>query len=191
MTDILWWRQLSADWKTAFGNVFFHHPNEPTAEELFQLYQTSVLRFSGPAAPYPNMTFELSDLSGIAPLHNLELLVATHHQIINIEPLSSLKQMKSLFLFNNKIESLKGIESLTELEQLYVQFNRIESLEPIESLSNLREVYIHDNHLSSLKGLTGEHSEKLTKFFCLPGNSLPQKEIIRVENKLGIRCQEM
>ena len=191
MTDIHWWRQLSADWKSAFGTAFFHYSNEPTAEELAQLYQTTVLRFSGPAAPYPNMAFELSDLSGIAPLHNLELLVATHHQINNIEALSSLKKMKNLFLFNNKIQSLKGIESLTALEQLYVQCNRIESLEPIKSLSNLREVYIHDNHLSTLEGLTEEHSEKLTKFFCMPGNSLPQKEIIRVENNLGIRCRAL
>ena len=189
MTDIHWWNQLSADWKFAFETVFFHHSNEPTAEEFSQLYQTPVLRFSGPAAPYPNMAFELSDLSGIAPLHNLELLVATHHQVINIESLSSLRKMKNLFLSNNRIQSLQGIESLTALEQLYVQFNRIESLKPIESLLNLKEVYIHDNHLSSLEGLTEEHSEKLTKFFCMLGNSLPQKEIIRVENNLGIRCR--
>ena len=96
MTDILWWSQLNAGWKLAFGSVFFHHSNEPTAEEFSQLYQTPVLRFSGPAAPYPNMAFELSDLSGVAPLHNLELLVATHHQITGIEPLSSLKKMKQL-----------------------------------------------------------------------------------------------
>lgn len=168
-------------------NCFFYHSNEPSPEELVQLNQTSVLRFSGPAAPYPNMAFELSELSGIAALHNLELLVATHHQISNIEALSSLKKMKHLFLFNNRIQSLKGIESLTALEQLYVQFNRIESLQPIEALSNLQEVYIHNNNLSSLEGLTEEHSEKLVKFFCMPGNNLPQKELIRVENNLGIR----
>ena len=187
MIDILSWRQLSADWKLAFGNVFFHHPNEPTPEELTQLNQTPVLRFSGPSAPYPNMAFELSDLSGVALLHNLELLVATHHQITNIEPLSSLINIKHLFLFNNRIQNLKGIESLTALEQLYVQFNQIESLKPIEGLSNLQEVYIHNNNLSSLEGLTEEHSEKLTKFFCMPGNNLPQKELMRVENNLGIR----
>lgn len=189
MTDILWWRQLNADWKFAFGTAFFHHSNQPTEKELVQLNQTPVLRFSGPSAPYPNMAFELSDLSGITPLHNLELLVATHHQITAIEPLCLLKKMKHLFLFNNRIQSLKGIEPLTLLEQLYVQFNEIESLQPIESLLNLQEVYVHDNHLFSLDGLTGEHSEKLTKFFCMPGNNLPQKELIRVGNNLGIRCR--
>ena len=191
MTDINWWRQLSADWKLAFGTVFFHHPNEPTAEELDQLYHTPVLRFTGPKALYPNMAFELSDLSGITQLDNLELLVATHHQLTNIEALSSLKKMKNLFLFNNRIESLKGIESLTALEQLYVQFNRIESLEPIDRLVNLKEVYVHDNNLSTLDGLTEEHSDKLTKLFCMPGNSLKQKEIIKVENDLGIKCRTL
>ena len=191
MIDIKWWKQLSADWKIAFGTVFFHHSNEPTPEELDQLYNTPVLRFSGPAAPYPNMDFELMDLSGISQLDNLTLLVATHHQLTNIETLSSLIKMKNLFLFNNRIESLKGIESLTGMEQLYVQFNRIDSLKPIESLVNLKEVYIHDNNLSSLDGLTEEHSKKLTKFFCMPANSLPQKELIRVENNLGIKCRAL
>jgi hypothetical protein len=191
MIDINWWMQLSEDWKLAFETVFFHHSNEPTAEELDQLYHTPVLRFTGPKAPYPNMNFELTDLSGISQLDNLDLLVATHHQFTNIEALSSLKKMKNLFLFNNRIESLKGVESQTALEQLYVQYNRIESIKPIERLVDLKEVYIHDNNLSSLDGLTEEHSEKLTKFFCLPGNSLPQKELIRVENNLGIRCRTL
>ncbi|MEO8852698.1 MAG: leucine-rich repeat domain-containing protein [Ginsengibacter sp.] len=191
MIDTNWWFQLGEDWKLSFETVFFHHPNEPTAEELDQLYQTTVLRFTGPQAPYPNMAFELSDLSGIAQLDNLEVLVATHHQFHNIESLSSLKKMKNLFLFNNRIESLKGIESLTSLEQLYVQFNKIESLKPIERLVNLKEVYVHNNNLSTLDGLTEEHSEKLTKFFCIPGNSLPQKELIRVENNLGIKCRAL
>lgn len=189
MIDLNWWKQLDKDWKIAFGTVFFHHANEPTAEELDQLYHTPVLRFSGPQAPYPNMAFGLSDLAGVPQLVNLELLVATHHQLTHIETLSSLKKMKNLFLFNNRIESLEGIESLTWLEQLYVQFNRIESLKPIEGLLNLKEVYVHDNNLSSLDGLTEGHSEKLTKLFCMPGNSLRQKELIRVENNLGIKCR--
>ena len=191
MIDINWWRQMNADWKLAFETVFFHHSNEPTADELDRLYHTTVLRFAGPKASYSNMAFEFSDLSGIAQLNNLEVLIATHHKLANIEALSSLKKMKNLFLLNNRIESLNGIESLTELEHLYVQFNRIESLRPLEKLVNLTEVYVHDNNLSSLEGLTEEHSEKLTKFFCMPGNNLRQKEIIRVENNWGIKCHSL
>ena len=97
--------------------------------------------------------------------------------------------MKNLFLFNNKIQCLKGIEALTALEQLYVQFNRIESLEPVTHLLNLQEVYIHNNNLTSLDGLTEKHAEKLVKFFCMPGNKIQQKEMMRVENNLGIKCQ--
>lgn len=191
MTDINWWKGLDADWKLALATGFFRHPNEPTAEELDQLYHTSVLRFTGPKAPYANMPLELTNLSGIAQLDNLELLVATHHKLSNIEALSSLKKLKNLFLFNNRIESLKGIESLTALEQLYVQFNRIESLKPLKRLVNLKEVYVHDNNLSTLDGLTEKHTDKLAKFFCMPGNNLKQKEMIRVENNLGIKCRTL
>ena len=191
MTDINWWGQLSSDWKLAFGTVFFHHSNEPTTDELDHLYHTPVLRFTGPKAPYPNIDFELSDLSGISRLDNLEVLVATHHRFTSITVLRSLKKMKNLFLNNNRIECLEGIESMACLEQLYVQYNHIESIKPIEGLLDLKEVYIHDNNLSSLDGLTEAHSENLTKFFCMPGNSLKQKDIIRVENSLGIRCRNL
>jgi Leucine-rich repeat (LRR) protein len=189
MIDINWWKQLEPDWKLAFATVFFRHPKEPTTEELDQLYNAPALRLAGPGAPHPNMPFELMNLSGIAPLRNLEVLVATHHQLVSTEELGSLKKLKSLFLSNNRIKSLQGIELLTSLEQLYAQFNRIESLKPLEKLLNLKEVYINDNNLSTLDGLTEEHSEKLTKFFCIPGNNLKQKEIIRVENLLGIKCR--
>lgn len=167
------------------------HNNEPTSTELAQLYHCNVLRLAGPTAPYPNMSFELEDLTGIAALHNLEILVVVHQKIRAVKELGGLHTLKSLFVNNNCIESLEGIENLTGLQQVYAQHNRISSLLPLQSLHNLQELYIHNNLLYSLEGLTEEHAEKLEFLFCKPNEDLKQKELIRVERELGIRCRSL
>lgn len=187
--DLLWWRQLSPGWKQAFAETVFHHANEPTPGELAQLFALQALRFAGPRAAYANMRFELTDLSGVAALTNLTVLVVIHHRIETITEVQSLTQLKALFLLDNQIKSLAGIEDLLSLEQLYVQLNQIDSLKPVAKLTNLKELYVHDNPLSSLEGLTEAHSEKLEGFFCKPNEGLKQKEIMRVERELYIRCR--
>jgi hypothetical protein len=184
-----WWKNLEPLWKQAFAVTLFKHPDEPTQEELALVYNAPALRFAGPEAPYPNMSFELTNLSGISLLPNLEILVVTHHKIVFLKELENLQNLKSLFLFNNQIKNLEGIETLKNLEQLYVQCNQIESIQPIEKLINLKEVYVNGNRLSSLEGLTEQHSDNSINFFCKPNELLKQKEIIRVERELGIVCR--
>lgn len=189
--DVEWWRQLSKQWKDAFAQTCFKHNAEPTPHELAQLSAASALRFAGPKAPYPNMTFSLTDLSGVAHLANLEVLVVIHHELESIHEVKDLVRLKALFLLDNKIKSLEGIEALMQLEQLYVQINRIKSLRPVEGLVNLKELYIHDNQLTSLEGLTEHHTDKLQLLVCKPNTGISQKELMRVERELYIRCRTL
>ncbi|MGZ3836949.1 MAG: leucine-rich repeat domain-containing protein [Flavisolibacter sp.] len=187
--DIQWWRQLSPQWKQAFAEVFFRHAGEPSPEELAQLQQVTALRFAGPAAPYPNMSVELTDLSGLSAFSHLQILVVIFHQVETVKELSLLPFLKALFLYNNRIRNLEGIEAIRELEQLYLQGNRIDSLQPVQALVKLRELYVQDNALTSLEGLTEAHADRLEAFFCKPNEHLKQKELLRVERELGIRCR--
>jgi Leucine-rich repeat (LRR) protein len=183
-----WWQQLEPQWQQAFSTTAFQHSNEPTPDELAQLYAAPALRFAGPGSPYPNMNFELTNLSGIEALKNIETLVVIFQKIETIKELSQLKSLKNLFLYSNQITSLDGIEELTALEMLYVQDNQISSIQQVEKLINLKEFYINGNKVESLDGLTEEHAEKLQMFFCKPNDLLKQKEMLRVERELGIRC---
>lgn len=186
--DAGWWGQLSQPWKNAFAEVFFKHTNEPTPEELARLYASPTLRLAGPEASHANMSFTLTDLSGVKGLVNLEVLIVICHELISVDELAQLVNLNALFLHNNRIRSLRGMESLVKLEQLYLQCNAIDSIQEVEKLTNLRELYIHDNRLSSLEGLTEAHSDQLRRLVCLPNEGLKQKEIIRVERELFIRC---
>ncbi|MES2649671.1 MAG: leucine-rich repeat domain-containing protein [Bacteroidota bacterium] len=189
--SVSWWHALSSSWKQAFAETCFRHNGEPNLLELEQVYSAPALRFAGPGAPYPNMSLELEDLSGLKALNNLEILVFTHHRLKNVAGIEHLFGLKSLFLNNNQINNLQGIEGLTVLRQLYVQHNYISSIHPIAGLVHLEELYIHDNLLDSLEGITDEHAEKLDKLICKPNEGLKQKELIRVEREFGIRCRSL
>ncbi len=188
-----WWLELEDQWKKAFNEVVLNKgavSSTPTSEELEVIVTSPVLRFAGPRADFPNMSFELTNLSGIKGLPNLEILVAIFHQIKSIRELASLPKLKSLFLNNNLIESLKGIEELDKMEMLYVNVNQIESIEEVKQLTNLKEFYCNYNRLSSLKGINLKHEGTLKKFFPLPNDDLSFREVQRVEQKIGIKCRE-
>lgn len=191
MIGLSWWASLELQWKNAFSMTVFQQPAVPAINDIEQFYTATALRLAGPRAPYPNMSFELTNLSGIVQLNNLEILVVTHHQIKTITGLQSLKHLKALFLFNNQIESLAGIEELTNLEQLYVQYNHIHSLEPVKQLIRLKELYVHNNAIATLSGLTEAHTDQLRQFFCEPNANLKQKELLDIEHRLGIRCRSV
>lgn len=186
-----WWQQLEPQWQQAFAATVFQHTNEPTQIELAQLYEAPALRFAGPSAPYPNMNFELTNISGVKDLQNLETLVVIHHQIENISELNKLKRLKHLFVYDNNITSLNGIEELIDLEMLYVQDNYLQTIQQVERLHKLRELYVNGNEIENLDGLTADHGDNLEIFFCKPNEGLKQKEMLRVERELGIRCRSL
>ncbi|RYF82536.1 MAG: leucine-rich repeat domain-containing protein, partial [Chitinophagaceae bacterium] len=80
-SDIKWWKSLSPEWRQAFALTMLQEKEQPSDEELCNLRNSSVLRLAGPTAPYPNCNFALNDLSGIAGLQHLEILIVSHHQI--------------------------------------------------------------------------------------------------------------
>jgi len=186
-----WWDSLSDNWKKAFNRCVFNREettDDLTETELHSLWSISVVRFAGPRAPFPNMSFELEDVSGLAALKHLKIVVVSHQQVSSLQPLAALHQLESLFVLDNQIKSLTGIENLKNLKQLYFQNNEISSLEPLKNLTELTEIYACRNRLVKLDGIGSKHARTLKMFRVLPNDELPQKEIIRMENKIGIRC---
>ena len=187
-----WWNGLEDQWKRAFNEAVWRKGavlEEPSTEELELLTDSPALRFAGPRAPYPNMTFELNNLSGISALKQAETLVVTHHALRSVQEVAQLKQLKNLFINNNLITDLQGIQALHQLEMLYAQCNALTTILPIRKLTKLREVYLNDNQLNSLEGLREEHSKSMKMLMVLPNENLPDREVMRVEREIGIRCQ--
>jgi Leucine-rich repeat (LRR) protein len=187
-----WWAGLSAPWKQAYNEVAFKRSTTEYLgdEMLMAIYSSPNHRFAGPTAPYPNMSFELEDLSGVVGLPEAVVLVVSFHQLKSMKEVASMKKLRSIFLFNNQITSLEGIEDLTEVIELYVMSNQITSLEPLHKLVHLKALYCNNNLISDLKGIGPEHADNLENFFCLPNPNLKNNTVFAFEQANGIRCRK-
>lgn len=185
-----WWNTLELQWKTAFNEAVFGRGSStepPQDDELLTLLNdTDVLRLAGPTAYNPNVSVVLSNLSGVAELRKLRFLSVTNMSIRSVQELTQLTELRNLFLYDNQIESLEGIEQLTELEELYFQNNLVTELRPVQNLTKLRTLYASNNRFQKLDGLTETHADHLQRFHIQPNQDLPDREIIRLQNQLGI-----
>lgn len=189
-----WWKNLEGQWKLAFNEaVFGKGPTlEPPKDDelMILLIRADALRFAGPLALKPNMTTVLTNLSGLIPLYHLTYLSISNTRITSLQPLQRFTKMKHLFVYENKLTSLKGIENMLELEDLYAQNNRIHDILPISKLTNLKTLYINGNQLQNAEGLTLAHERNLKNLFILPNENLLQREIIRIQNEIGVICRK-
>lgn len=186
-----WWEGLSDKWKKAINQAGFQKgeiTDDLTLDEIHDLWHSHALRFAGPTAQYPNLTFEIEDLEGVKDITNIKVLVAINSNLTSLKPIANLTNLESLYVLENNLRTLTGIEKLKNLKELNFQNNRVKSIEPLKKLTNLHTISAVNNELKSLKGLTEKHSKNLRNFYVLPNDKLPQKEIIRLENKIGIRC---
>jgi len=187
-----WWDGLSESWKQAFNEVALRRSStEPLGEEmLMTVYTSPNHRFAGPTAPYPNMSFELEDLSGLVGLPNMELAVVIHHKLSQVREAAAFKDLRSFFIHNNQITSLEGLEGLTQLKEIYCNVNQIDSLKPLEGLTNLHTLYCNYNLLSNLDGIGEQHADTLEHFYCMPNPNFKESVAMRFEREVGIRCKK-
>lgn len=185
-----WWTDLEMQWKFAYNEAVFGKGTvlEPPKDDelMLLLIRADTFRFAGPMAMNPNLTMELTNLSGLIPLYHIRYLSFTHSKITSLMELVRHKNIENLYVYNNKLTSLNGIEGMEGLKELYIQENQLESIKPIKGLTNLETIYLTRNKLKSLKGLTKKHTKKLKKCYALPNDDLPHSEIIKIQNKHGI-----
>ena len=211
-----WWQSLSPAWQRAFNEVMLKSENNtemPPALGRRRLYEDAFPSNAGgvavlspgfqprerydkvrshenkPGAAYPNMSFELSDISGLLGLKQLQIVVIINQQLSDLGGINVLKNLKSLFVLDNRISNLDDLESMTQLEELYCQNNFIRSLLPLRAHTRLKTLYCSDNQLTSLEGIGEQHAGTLEKFVCLPNKGIPHPDIVRFELSIGIKCQ--
>ncbi|MEZ4934532.1 MAG: hypothetical protein R2788_20695 [Saprospiraceae bacterium] len=184
-----WWESLSEQWKMAFNEATLNKgaiTDMPDEEGFEWILESPNFRFAGPRAFHPNMSFALTDLTGLKSMHQATMISATFHEITSIQPISDLKNLTALFLDNNKMQNINGVENFELLTTLVVSFNEIDSLLPVKDLKHLETLQIADNKLRSFEGLHEGNTENLNQFIGLP-NRVSQTEIDRLQNELRVR----
>jgi len=189
-----WWDDLEMQWKFAYNEAVFGKGPviEPPREDelMLLLIQVDTLRFAGPMAINPNLSFELDNLSGLVPLYQLRYLSVSNMKFTSLEPLKRHVNLEHLFVYENKLTSLHGIEKMVKLKDLYCQSNQIKSLAPIKKLYQLETIYANGNQLEQIDGLNKKHKAQLKNLYILPNDQLRDEEILRVQNELRIICKK-
>lgn len=91
----------------------------------------------------------ISDISPLKGLPNLKHLALAHSQIIDINPLKELTNLESLsLLFNGKIKDVSPLSGLTNLKSLELSYNQINDISPLKELTNLTMLELRSNPIS-------------------------------------------
>ena len=188
------WQNLEMQWKMAYNEAVFGKGavlEPPKDDELMiLLVRADTLRFAGPGARNPNMSTNLTNLSGLVPLYHLTYLSISNTRITSLKELVRHTQLRHLFVYENHLESLEGIEGMVHLKDLYAQHNKIKDLAPLKKLTNIETLYVSRNDLSSLDGITEKHADTMRKLYVRPNDNLTDREIIKFQNTVGIICRE-
>lgn len=185
-----WWSGLEEQWKLAFNEGVLRlgtiH-DVPGDDDLLYLFQDAEnIRLAGPTSTFPNLSIELTNLSGVQSMKKLKFLSVTEMALTGLTELAALTALTSLFVQNNQLSSLEGIEGNKELTDLYAQGNALTSLEPIRHLTKLQTLCASGNQLESLEGITLEHADEMLQCLVLPNDKLRDRDVLKLQNECGI-----
>lgn len=129
-----------------------------TSDDLEEL-TPEILKISGLRGFYADRN-ELSNISFLGKLQNLEVLSLKINEISDLSVLKKLKNLEKISLWGNRIRDISPIQELIRLRLLALGSNKIEDistlagLENLETLSVFRNQIIDISPLGRLKNLT-------------------------------------
>ena len=103
----------------------------------------------------------LTDISELAKLTNLQKLDLRDNKISDISALSELSNLTWLCLWNNKVSDVRPLMSLTQLTYLDLDGNQVSDVSSLSMLTGLKKLWLSNNPidtispLRTLTGLTG------------------------------------
>lgn len=103
---------------------------------------------------------EISDLSPLSSLNNLNALYLGWNQISDLTPLIGLTNLQTLYLADNQISDLTPLTGLTKLVSLHLHNyknnkNKISDVRSLARLKNLQVLSLTGNRISNINTLAG------------------------------------
>jgi Leucine-rich repeat (LRR) protein len=93
------------------------------------------------------------DLEPIGDLNQLESLVLSRNNMVDLAPVAKLTKLKSLVIRGSRVKELNPIAGLGELRRVIVEDSRVEDLSPLRNLRKVGEVSIAGNPIKDLSPL--------------------------------------
>jgi Leucine-rich repeat (LRR) protein len=101
-----------------FPNVFYELDSQTALIKVLDLSDYMEYEVKGTPWGWKNNIKNITDITGLFNLKNLEKIDLSNNQITNIEELSKIENLLHVILTNNKISDLKNINTLKALPKL-------------------------------------------------------------------------
>jgi len=124
-----------------------------------QIFNNSHIDDLSPLADLTNLKIllingnKISDLSSLSKLVNLLDLNIGENQISDLTPLTNLTNLKILSFFSNQATDISPLASLTNLETLAIQYNSVKNISPLEGLNDLQRMDLSYNQIEDISPL--------------------------------------
>ncbi len=96
---------------------------------------------------------QVSDLSPLAELMNLEWLDLPYTQVSDLSPLTELKSLKELRLYNTPVNDLSPLVVLKNLGTLDLSNTQVSDVSPLSELKNLKQLNLSNTQVNDLSPL--------------------------------------
>lgn len=107
---------------------------------------------------------KIDDISFLAELPKLRLLIISCNNIVDISPLGRLQDLEYVELFKNQIEDVRPLARLKKLIDLNLSHNHIKDLSPLQTLPKLERLWIYNaNNYNADDPVPPEQVEALQK----------------------------
>jgi hypothetical protein len=98
---------------------------------------------------------DISDLSLIARMSDLQELSLCHENITDISPLNSLSKLTYLDLSGNEISDISALAGLDSLTTLKLSHTKLTDLSTVRGMTSLKKLYISYDMVSYVKEILG------------------------------------
>ena len=97
--------------------------------------------------------WDLSDLSPLKDLANLQQLYVSDTQVSDLSPLKDLANLQQLYVSDTQVSDLSPLKDLANLQKLDVSDTQVSDLSPLKDLANLQKLYVSSTQVSDLSPL--------------------------------------
>ncbi|MDO4699830.1 MAG: leucine-rich repeat domain-containing protein [Moraxella sp.] len=151
--DWQWWTSLDDTWRELLitkGLHINHNQLELLNEQRMMPYITKILRLN-------RLDLKACSIDDIQPLSNLTHLKTIYlsgNNISDIQPLAQLTRLEALLLKENNISDITALTNLRWLTVLSLEKNSICDIQPLANLTSLKALDLDGNTVNSIEPLT-------------------------------------
>ena len=134
---------------------------------------------------------QISNITGLGTLTQLEVLDLSLNQITNITGLTALTKLEVLALRDNQIKIITGLGTLTQLKILDLSLNQITNIAGLATLTELEALDLSLNQITNITGLAALTQLKQLDLIGNQINCITVLSILTQLRELDIRANEI